>query len=390
MPSDLLLRERLNRVAAHVLDARLTWVTAPTGAGKSVLLRQWREALTGHAAVAVLEAEYAHNSPPVVRAALAEAVRDELPTLRWAATDAPTPSDLPDFIRAAEAAARRQPNLPLVIMIDAFEVITDPSVRDVFAASVEMLPSDVHLVFASRVSSPFFISRLRGAGQLVEIDAHDLAFTSDEVGELARQLERSDSSAAAGDVADRSGGWAAAVSLLLRDGRPEQSLRRLIDEDLLPGLPPELLGFLLDTSALEEITLAMADELRESDDSAALLERLERQGSFPVRARDADRWRHPPVVRNHLLGLARARDPERAGALQRRAASLGAAVALSSRELDVLALLDSDLPIAAIAHRLEISYHTAKTHVRSIYAKLAVGTRTAAVRAARNAGLLPG
>ena len=75
--------------------------------------------------------------------------------------------------------------------------------------------------------------------------------------------------------------------------------------------------------------------------------------------------------------------------MRRRAAELvGAHVPLSERELEVLALLDSELSVARIASTLTISYHTAKSHVRSIYAKLGVGTRVAAVRSARDAGLL--
>lgn len=56
-------------------------------------------------------------------------------------------------------------------------------------------------------------------------------------------------------------------------------------------------------------------------------------------------------------------------------------VDLSARELDVLALLDSDLQLRQIAERLFITQNTLKAHVRSIYRKLGVSSRLSAVRA---------
>ncbi len=55
-------------------------------------------------------------------------------------------------------------------------------------------------------------------------------------------------------------------------------------------------------------------------------------------------------------------------------------VPLSSRELDVLRLLGSDLDGPAIARQLNVSLPTVRTHTQHIYAKLGVNNRRAAVR----------
>jgi LuxR family transcriptional regulator, maltose regulon positive regulatory protein len=55
---------------------------------------------------------------------------------------------------------------------------------------------------------------------------------------------------------------------------------------------------------------------------------------------------------------------------------------LSSRELDVLRLLGSDLDGPAIARHLNVSLPTVRTHTQRIYAKLGVNNRRAAVRRA--------
>jgi LuxR family maltose regulon positive regulatory protein len=62
--------------------------------------------------------------------------------------------------------------------------------------------------------------------------------------------------------------------------------------------------------------------------------------------------------------------------------------ALSERELTVLTMLPSLLPLVEIAADLTVSVNTVKSHVRSIYAKLGVSSRREAVLAAHENGLL--
>jgi LuxR family transcriptional regulator, maltose regulon positive regulatory protein len=62
--------------------------------------------------------------------------------------------------------------------------------------------------------------------------------------------------------------------------------------------------------------------------------------------------------------------------------------ALSERELDVLRLLGTDLSGPDIARELVVSLNTVRTHTKSIYAKLAVNSRRAAVRRGEELDLL--
>jgi LuxR family maltose regulon positive regulatory protein len=61
---------------------------------------------------------------------------------------------------------------------------------------------------------------------------------------------------------------------------------------------------------------------------------------------------------------------------------------LSERELDVLRLLGTDLNGPAIARELFVSLNTVRTHTKSIYAKLGVNSRRAALRRAHELDLL--
>jgi LuxR family maltose regulon positive regulatory protein len=62
---------------------------------------------------------------------------------------------------------------------------------------------------------------------------------------------------------------------------------------------------------------------------------------------------------------------------------------LSPRELEVLALLSTDLDGPGIARHLVVSLNTVRSHTKSIYTKLGVNSRRAAVTRADELGVLP-
>jgi LuxR family transcriptional regulator, maltose regulon positive regulatory protein len=71
----------------------------------------------------------------------------------------------------------------------------------------------------------------------------------------------------------------------------------------------------------------------------------------------------------------------------RRHSSIGSS-ALTTAELRVLHYLPTNLSLAEIGNRLYVSRYTVKTHCASIYRKLNVSSRSEAVEAARDVGLL--
>jgi len=71
-----------------------------------------------------------------------------------------------------------------------------------------------------------------------------------------------------------------------------------------------------------------------------------------------------------------------------RVASSAPGESLTAREMDVLRLLAQDLSNPQIAERLVVSRRTVDAHLRSIYDKLGVKSRDAAIRVAREQGLI--
>lgn len=66
----------------------------------------------------------------------------------------------------------------------------------------------------------------------------------------------------------------------------------------------------------------------------------------------------------------------------------GLAESLTARELDVLRLLDSDLPNSEIGNQLFISTNTVKTHLKRLYGKLGARSRFEAVAKAKERNIL--
>ena len=91
-----------------------------------------------------------------------------------------------------------------------------------------------------------------------------------------------------------------------------------------------------------------------------------------------------------LLTRRAARDGEATESPLRPALSLAlpSAESLSERELQVLRLLDSELSGPQIARELFVSNNTLRTHTKHIFTKLDVTNRRAAVRRAREEGLI--
>lgn len=117
------------------------------------------------------------------------------------------------------------------------------------------------------------------------------------------------------------------------------------------------------------------------DEGAPMMELLRdaaRHGLAAAHASD-----HASDHASRLLGLGTSAEAHAPGPEQRPPSS-----SLSDRELQVLRLLGSDLSGPQMAGELFISHNTLRTHTKHIFTKLEVSNRRAAVRRARELGLM--
>jgi LuxR family transcriptional regulator, maltose regulon positive regulatory protein len=114
----------------------------------------------------------------------------------------------------------------LILVLDDYHLITNPSVHDALAFLLEHLPSQIRLVITSRSDPPLPLARLRAHQQLAEIRADDLRFTLDEAATFLNQMfgiDLTDDELQALDM--RTEGWVAGLQMaaLAMQGRSDIS-----------------------------------------------------------------------------------------------------------------------------------------------------------------------
>ncbi len=75
------------------------------------------------------------------------------------------------------------------LVLDDYHVITVDPIHRAMSYFVEHLPPQLHLVILTRGDPPLPLSRLRARGQLIELRAADLRFSSEEASEEEEHLE---------------------------------------------------------------------------------------------------------------------------------------------------------------------------------------------------------
>lgn len=108
-----------------------------------------------------------------------------------------------------------------------------------------------------------------------------------------------------------------------------------------------------------------------------------KQGASPISPMIARR------VLSKYLSLQGARVPP-SGGVAPDAAAPPASALLSAKEQEVLALIARGFSYLEAARLLGVSVHTVRTHIKNLYAKLAVHSKNEAVFEAVKLGLLPG
>jgi LuxR family maltose regulon positive regulatory protein len=315
-------------------EARVVLVSAPAGAGKSVLALEW---LRQHAApvawlsldpldsdparfLAHLLAALTSGSPPLLPPDEAASIHRSGPGTPWAG---------PLLARLAGMGGES------VVVLDDVHTLDAGPVLDFVDALLTGLRSGPRIVLLTRADPPIALGHLRLSGDLLELRQEDLRFTLDEVTEFFRRslpfdLDR----ALVHRLEARTEGWAAGLRLtalaLARAEDPAAAAEEFLEardliveylmEEAVGRQPEEIRDFLMDTAILPRFNRAACvrvtgdpragDRLAEVEDANLFLVALDRTGGWY-------RYHH---LFGELLELRLAQeDPERLEALRLRA-----------------------------------------------------------------------
>lgn len=186
---------------------------------------------------------------------------------------------------------------PLAIFFDDFEALRNPVVLGLIARGIESIPHKACLIIGSRTLPEIGLARLRAHGNLLEIDAGGLRFSTAETQDFLTQRRGVSLSAEQVEKLQNSTeGWATALwlaSLALENhgdtdkfldsfSGSNAAIAAYLAEDVLAALPAHLRDFLLRSSMLDELSPALCDAVCGVNDSLDMLRELERLQLFLV------------------------------------------------------------------------------------------------------------
>jgi LuxR family maltose regulon positive regulatory protein len=329
------LTERLNRGA----DSALTLVSASAGFGKTTLLAEWLAAAPAAGrSTAWLSLDQRDNDPALFWRYLVAALQTAAPGVGSAAISllqsAQPPTEAVVGTLLNDLSSIRG---DVVLVLDDYHLIEARDVQDGMAYLLEHLPPQIHLVIAGRADPALPLARLRARGELVEIRAADLRFTTKEAAAYLSQAMGL--ALTAQDVAAleaRTEGWIAALQMaaLSMQGRDDVAGfiagfagddRYIVDylaEEVLDRQTEPVKNFLLQTSILDRLTGPLCDAVTDQEGSKARLAALERGNLFLVPLDDHRQWYRyhqlfADVLHAHLLDER----PEDIPELHRRASA---------------------------------------------------------------------
>lgn len=286
---------------------RLTLVSAPAGFGKSTLLGAWVARSGTRAAWLSLEPE--DGEPIRFLTYLLAALRTVEPDLAdgvWEAVHAAQPPPLDTLWTALLNALAVLPER-LVLVLDDYHVVDSDVVDQAIGALLENLPPTLGLVIATREDPHLPLARLRAGGQLVEVRAADLRFTSAEATAFLNEamgLDLLPPQIVA--LETRTEGWAAGLQLAALSLQSTHdatdfirsftgSHRFIMDylvEEVLTHQPEGLQTFMLRTSILDRVCGSLCDAVLEAPAGSGqvALAEIERANLFIVPLDDERRW----------------------------------------------------------------------------------------------------
>ena len=314
---------------------KLTLVSAPAGFGKSTLLSEWIAGIQKREPrirVAWLSLEQSDNDPARFLNYVVATLQASDPDIDMAPLN---PQSSADATLASLLNEVNRVSHELVLVLDDFQFIEEPSIRDAIVFLLDHLPSNLHLVISSRSDPLLPLARLRAGGDITELRAADLRFTTDEAAAFLNEtMGLSLSSEDVAALESRTEGWVAGLQLAalsLQDRTDVTdfiaafagSHRFVVDyliEEVLNRAPVHVREFLHQTAILDRLSGSLCDALTGHSGGDAMLEILERANLFVVPLDDHRRWfRYHHLFADVLRSRLLAQGPEHVASLHRLA-----------------------------------------------------------------------
>jgi LuxR family maltose regulon positive regulatory protein len=330
--------ERLNEGLSS--GRRLILISAPAGFGKTTLVSEWIPGCGK--SVAWLSLDGGDNDLSRFLTYLISALQTLPPKFGGVKIGAgvlgvlqsPQPSPIESILIALLNEIATVPD-HFVLVLDDYHLIDSKPVDEALTFLLDHLPPQMHLVITTREDPGLPLARLRARGQLTELRAADLRFTSSEATEFLNQVMGLNLSAEDTSILEnRAEGWVAGLQLaaLSMQGREDVASfirafagdhRYIVDylvEEVIQRQPEPVRSFLLQTAILDRLNGSLCDAITGQEESNSRLEALERGNFFVVPLDDKRDWyRYHHLFADVLRVRLKIEHPDQVSALHQRA-----------------------------------------------------------------------
>ncbi|MBI5965178.1 MAG: hypothetical protein HY863_17000 [Chloroflexi bacterium] len=307
LPKHFLSRPRLLGILSEVKNHKLSLLSAPTGYGKTSLVREWVSKTDLR--IAWFTVDKRDNELNRFLAYISEAIWGILPE-----QDEHLVAPLP--VQGTESVELYLTSLinqiagfdgAVVLILNDYESIKSTECHAAVEFFVEYAPENLSLILLSRLDPPLPLARWRARGELLEIRTDVLRFSFNEISEFFVKFVGIEMTPEEIKVIEaRTQGWAASLHLLSLSMHSlsykerffqalDDSLSHIIDflaDEVLSQLPDETRCFLYQISILNRFTGSLCNAVTKNSHSEDILRDLERHNLFIEHLDEDRRWYH--------------------------------------------------------------------------------------------------
>jgi LuxR family maltose regulon positive regulatory protein len=310
---ELVSRSRLIERLNTGLHRKLTLISAPAGFGKTTLVIEWLN--SSERPFTWLSLDGGDNDPVRFLAYLIAALQRIDAEIGQTAQGLLGSPQIPAVELAMTALINDLASAPerFVLVLDDYHDIHAEWIHNAVEFLITHQPPQLHLVLMTRADPPLPLPRLRVRGQVTEIWADDLRFSTKESAAFLKQmLGWTPDSEAVAALQSRTEGWVAGLQLAAlalqapssMQGQATASVadftaafsgshRHVIDyltDEVLARQPDEIRRFLRQTAILNRLTAPLCDAVTGRDDSDTLIRQLEQANLFLITLDDQRTW----------------------------------------------------------------------------------------------------
>jgi len=333
LPSALIQRDDLLARLDLGLAKKVVLVSAPTGFGKTTLVRMWIANRNFPSAWVTLDDHdndstrfwtYVCSALRTFDSSLGKAALSMLASPQPPSFESLLTSLLNDLTRLKKSS---------VLVLEDYHAIKSTKINEGVSFLIQHLPESLHLVFITRTEPDLPLGILRARAEL--INSTDLRFDQEETEAfLHTAIQDTLPSSAVNRLLQKTEGWPAGlrlVTLLLQNKRSSPAdkssaadVENLIQsfsgsdryvtdyliKEVFESQSLEVQSFLLKTSFFRRLTGSLCDAILETKNNAAILEHLDRDNLFIVQLEQSGNqiwYRYNPLFAELLQYLAKQR-----------------------------------------------------------------------------------